>query len=56
MTVFEMIKDRRIVNVYEGRPDQSVLIRLDDRTEIVIYAGMLRAEETVIVIEPRDQT
>lgn len=55
MTAYEMLKYKKIVNVYEGRPDQSVLIRLDDRTEIVICAGMIRVDdeqETVMTIEP----
>ena len=41
-TIHEMLKGQKIVNVYEGRPDGSILIRLQDRTEIVITKGLVR--------------
>lgn len=42
MTLFEAVKGKTIVSIYDGRPDGSVLIRLDDRTEIVIFDGIVR--------------
>jgi hypothetical protein len=49
--VREIIKENYIENVYDGRPDGSVLIRLQDRTEIVIFNGIIR-QETEVVIKP----
>ena len=52
MTLFEALKGKTIVNTYDGRPDGSVLIRLNDRTEIVIYDGTIDVfDNPMIVIE-----
>ncbi len=45
MTNCELLHNKRIANVYDGRPDGSVLIRLDDRTEILIRSGAIMQED-----------
>jgi hypothetical protein len=45
MTNYELLHNKRIANVYDGRPDGSVLIRLDDRTEILIRSGAIMLED-----------
>lgn len=49
-TLYEILRGRTIENVYDGRTDGSVLIRLNDRTEIVIKEGVIILEEEVIKI------
>lgn len=49
-TLYEILKGRTITNVYDGRTDGSVLIRLNDRTEIVIRDGAIILEEEMIEI------
>lgn len=49
-TFCEILKGQEIANVYEGRPDGSILIRFRDRTEIVIWKGIIRRDDEVSVI------
>ncbi len=54
-TLFEILKGKTIASIYDGRLDGSVLIRLTDRTEIIIFHGVVREfddTEDVIEIHP----
>lgn len=42
MTLFQALQGKTIASIYDGRSDGSVLIRLADRTEIVIFDGIVR--------------
>lgn len=48
-TLFELLKDHKITNIYE-RPG-SLLIRLDNRSELVIKNGWIRDAKTDTVIQ-----
>jgi len=53
MTNYVLLSGKRIVNVHDGRPDGSVLVRLDDRTEIVIReATILHGDDTFEIKGP----
>ncbi len=48
-TIYALLHDKRIVNVYDGRPDGSILIRLNDRTEIIIFDGIIRKDNVALI-------
>lgn len=49
-TYYKILNGKRVSSVYDGRPDGSILIRLDDRTEIVIFSGVIRQDDVVLTI------
>ena len=44
----EILKNKKIVNWYD-QPNGNMLIRLDDRTEIVIFKGIIRDDDDEVV-------
>ncbi len=50
MTLDRLLQNKKIVNIYEGRPDGSILIRLCDRTEIIIFDGVIRDDDDTAIL------
>lgn len=52
-TFYQLLNGKKITNVYDGRPDGSILVRLNDRTEVVIRkAIIIDGEEMAEIKQP----